>query len=107
MYFLTFINLFGGVGIWGHLDKDIVSKLKKDGKFMELIIDLKNKNGCDFNYRCSTQDIFNICPVKDISLDDFIQLINYPVSCLHSISFGYRYYCNCPVRIYIAKNYEQ
>ena len=73
---------------------------------MKLIKDIRKKNGCDFNYRCLTLDIIKICPVEDIRIDGYVDVINNSVSCQYKIPFGYGFLCKCPARIYIARHLE-
>ena len=59
---------------------------------------------CPKEFSCYTSGLKNLCKVKDIGLESFVAcLIADPLQCKFSIHFGGIYFCQCKLRVYIAK----
>lgn len=80
--------------------------LKKDSKLIELLDEINKKNICNHNFRCISQNNPRLGQVKDIGSKDFVMALDNPLDCNFSVIFQLGYLCSCPVRIYIAKKYE-
>jgi len=51
-----------------------------------------------------TSGFKNLCKAKDIGLESVVAcLINDPLACKFSILFGGIFFCQCKLRVYIAK----
>jgi hypothetical protein len=76
-------------------------KLKLEADFSNEVVN------CDSNYSCLNDGKSCLCEVESVVNDKlfFIKPDN-PVSCNHMTSFGYSYYCNCPVRKEIYRLYN-
>jgi hypothetical protein len=64
---------------------------------------------CPKDFICYTSGFENenMCRVKDIGLDGFVdcsQEAPFIQMCSFSLSFGKNYLCTCPLRIYLVKH---
>jgi hypothetical protein len=59
---------------------------------------------CPKEFSCYTSGLKDLCKAKDIGLDSFVAcLIPDPLQCKFSIHFGGIFFCQCKLRVYIAK----
>ena len=58
------------------------------------------------DHRCISGDISKLCKVKDTGLDSYVVCLEENHKCGNYEEFGGGYFCKCPVRIHIARNYE-
>jgi hypothetical protein len=59
---------------------------------------------CPKDFKCCRSNLSQLCKAKDIGLESFLECLEEnPRDCEFSISYGYSYYCRCPVRVHIAK----
>ena len=60
---------------------------------------------CSKDFECYKSGFENLCKAEDVGMDSYLHCLEEdPVECKFSvILFGDRYYCECPLRIYIAK----
>jgi hypothetical protein len=62
---------------------------------------------CPKDFECYKSGFENLCEMKDIGLDSFLECLDKEASsCTFSVSFGINY-CKCPLRIYIAKELKK
>ena len=60
---------------------------------------------CPKDFKCYKQGFKNLCKAKDVGLESHLECLEeHPYDCPLSVSFGGLYYCDCPLRVYIAKN---
>jgi hypothetical protein len=60
---------------------------------------------CPKEFSCYTSGSKNLCKTRDIGLESFVVcLINDPLTCRFSLQFGGLVFCQCKLRVYIAKN---
>ena len=59
---------------------------------------------CPKEFSCYTSGLKNLCKVRDIGLESFVAcLMADPLQCKFSIYFGGVFFCQCKLRVYIAK----
>jgi hypothetical protein len=59
---------------------------------------------CPKEFACYTSGLKDLCKAKDVGLDSFVAcLIADPLQCKFSIHFGGIFFCQCKLRVYIAK----
>ena len=62
---------------------------------------------CQKDFKCYKGNFENLCKVKDIGMNSYLVCDEEkPRECIFSFSFGYSYFCKCPLRVYIKKNIE-
>jgi len=63
---------------------------------------------CRKDFRCYKSGFEDLCKAKDIGLESHLQCLEEaPFKCPFSVHFGRSYFCNCPLRVYIAKTLEK
>ena len=63
---------------------------------------------CPKDFICYTSEFKSICRAKDIGLESFVAcLATDPLKCKFSIHFGGIFFCQCMLRIYIAKKLKK
>jgi hypothetical protein len=61
---------------------------------------------CPKEFSCYTSGLKNLCPAKDIGLESFVAcLVTDPMGCRFSIQFGGIFFCQCSLRVFIAKKF--
>jgi hypothetical protein len=63
------------------------------------------KSECTKGFKCSTEGFENLCKAEDVGMESYLHCLEeHPLECTFSVGFfGDRYYCECPLRVYIAK----
>jgi len=63
---------------------------------------------CPRDFKCYKSGLENLCKAKDIGIESFLECLEKNTQeCKFSLSFGYSYYCQCPLRRYIAKRLKK
>ena len=63
---------------------------------------------CPKDCMCYKSGFQVLCKAKDMGLESFIACLEpAPSQCACSISYGGLAFCQCPVRVYIAKNFKK
>jgi hypothetical protein len=63
---------------------------------------------CPKDFICYKSEFKKLCRVKDIGMESFLICSkNNLLECRFSIYFGDLYFCQCPLRFYIAKNLKK
>jgi hypothetical protein len=74
---------------------------KEDKKRIEEIIAGMQ---CPKNFKCSKGGFKDLCKATDIGLDNYLDCLEKkPANCPFALSFGLRHFCQCPLRVYLAK----
>jgi hypothetical protein len=59
---------------------------------------------CPKDYVCYTSGREILCRAEDIGLESFLVCLEKnPPECTFSVRFGDVYFCQCPLRVYIAR----
>ena len=80
--------------------------MEKDNerKIREIIDGLK----CPKDFRCYKSGFEYLCKAEDIGQDTFLVCHEKDsAGCKFSVSFGKGHFCKCPLRIYIAKEFNK
>ena len=63
---------------------------------------------CPNDFRCWESGFEALCKARDIGQESFLECLEEnPQECKFSLSFGYSYFCQCPLRVYIAKELKR
>jgi hypothetical protein len=77
------------------MDEEILNKIE------EVIGQMK----CPKGFTCAENGYKSLCKARDIGLESYLECHeDNSGQCKFSVSFGSGYYCQCPLRVYIAKN---
>jgi hypothetical protein len=67
-----------------------------------------NRIQCTKDIKCYESNFENICKAEDIGLPLFLVCLEKKSEvCSFSVSFGSKYYCRCPLRIYAARELKK
>jgi len=70
--------------------------------------ELMSEFTCPKGFQCYQSGFKNLCKAKDIGLESFVAcLMSDPLECKFSLLFGGVFFCTCPIRIYLAKNFKK
>ncbi|MBW2175135.1 MAG: hypothetical protein JRF64_11155 [Deltaproteobacteria bacterium] len=60
---------------------------------------------CSKDFECYESGFETLCKAKDVGMESYLSCLEeHPFECKFLVGFfGDRYYCECPLRIYIAK----
>ena len=71
---------------------------------MTKLEEIVNGIKCPKGFICYKSGYENLCKAEDIGIESFLVCLEQdPVDCKFSISFGDGFFCQCPLRVYIAK----
>ena len=80
-------------------------------------VDLKPERGipdiirnldCPKDFRCYRSAFKDLCKAKDIGTKGFVECLEEkPADCAFSFQLATSHMCECPLRIYIAKNLKK
>jgi hypothetical protein len=63
---------------------------------------------CPKNFKCSRLGLERLCKAKDMGLESHVLCLEEkPNQCKFASPFGGRYFCLCPLRIYIVKKLKK
>jgi hypothetical protein len=63
---------------------------------------------CPKNFRCSEGGFEHLCKATDIGLDNYLNCLEKnPANCPFALSFALRPFCQCPLRVYLAKKLKK
>jgi hypothetical protein len=92
------------------MDKQISKKIKAvadiqvRAKIKEIIGQVK----CPKDFKCAHSGFEKLCVARDCGMDHYLECLeDNPLICKFVIVFGDRYFCQCPLRVYIAKHIEK
>jgi hypothetical protein len=74
----------------------------------EDIEEIINGLKCPKNFRCYTSKFKSLCRAKDVGLKSFVACMDRDsLGCKFAILFGGLCFCQCPLRVYVAKNLQK
>jgi hypothetical protein len=73
------------------------------------LLEIIGSLNCPKDFECYRSGFETLCKAEDVVLDSYLHCLEKdPVECKFSvILFGDRYYCECPLRIYISKKLKK
>jgi hypothetical protein len=73
-------------------------------KIKEIIGDMK----CSKNFTCAEAGFENLCKAKDFGLDRYLECLEeHPRRCKFALPFANGFFCQCPLRVYVAKTLKK
>jgi len=59
---------------------------------------------CPKDFKCANSGFENLCKTQDLGLETFLECLEEdPSNCKFAIFFGDAFFCQCPLRVYLAK----
>ncbi|MHC4196132.1 MAG: hypothetical protein ACYSYU_10205 [Planctomycetota bacterium] len=91
------------------------NEFESRNKCMELAEEQKSKieeicreMSCPNDFQCYQSGFSELCKARDIGMETFIECLEEkPEKKVFSLSFGDKYFCKCPLRVYIAKEFNK
>jgi hypothetical protein len=72
------------------------------------IEDIIGEMQCPKGFKCAHSGFENLCKARDLGLESFLECLeDHPSSCKFSIFFGDSHFCQCPLRVYLAKHLKK
>ena len=63
---------------------------------------------CAKDFICCEANFANVCKAEDIGIESFLKCLEEnPQQCQFALPFGNAYFCQCPLRVYIAKKLKK
>jgi hypothetical protein len=63
---------------------------------------------CPKNFKCADGGFERLCKAEDKGLDNYLVCLEgNPSACSFALSFGFRYFCCCPLRVYLSKELKK
>ncbi len=63
---------------------------------------------CPKNFECAESGFERLCETEDTKLESYLKcLAGNSSGCSFTLSFGYNYYCRCPLRVYLSKELKK
>ncbi len=79
-------------------------KKKHKGELRQILNGLK----CSKDFLCYTSGLEKLCRATDIGLEkSLVCLESNPQDCKFSVRYGGSFFCQCPLRVYIAKKLQK
>ncbi len=73
-------------------------------EYRKKIEELIGQMQCPKDFKCAESGFENLCKARDLGLESYLECLeDNPSRCLFAQSFGNKYYCRCPLRVYLAK----
>ena len=70
----------------------------------EKIQELMGGMQCPKNFKCADSGFESLCRARDFGLDKFLECLEEsPSDCPFALPFGSTHFCQCPLRVYLAK----
>jgi hypothetical protein len=80
------------------LDRQVSKEIKKIIGHMQ----------CPKDFKCASSGFKKLCLARDCGMDHYLECHeDNPFACKFVILFGEQYFCQCPLRVYIAKQLEK
>lgn len=78
--------------------------MKEEQSSKEHLPKLLNGLQCPKDFLCYTSGLEKLCRAEDIGLETFLVCLEKnPPDCRFTVEFGDMYFCQCPLRVYIAR----
>ena len=63
---------------------------------------------CPKDFECAKGGFERLCQAKDFGLEQFLECLeDNPLQCPFAVPFGFDLFCQCPLRVYLAKKLKK
>ena len=67
--------------------------------------EIKKRMQCRKGFQCAESGFTKLCRAKDVGLKRYLLCLEYaPSLCDFALLIDKKYYCSCPLRVYLTKN---
>lgn len=75
---------------------------------LQEINEIKKRMQCSKGFLCAKSGFSNLCRAKDVGLDHHLLCLEYaPSLCDFALLSDRKYFCTCPLRVFLTKNLHQ
>ncbi len=79
-----------------------------EAEIKQRIEELIGQMKCPKDFTCAKEGFTRLCRAKDIGLDTYLECLeDTPRHCKFALSFGKAYFCECPLRVFVAKQLQR
>ena len=92
------------------MDKKVRKKIKEigDKQIRENIVEIIGHMQCPKDFKCANSGFKRLCKARDCGMDHYLECLeDKPLPCKFVIIFGDQYFCQCPLRVYISKQFDK
>lgn len=90
------------------LGNGFIMDIKAGQKSREDIANIMRGMECGKGFKCYKSGFHDLCHAKDIGMESFIECLESRTrECQFSFPFGLSHLCQCPLRIYVEKNFHK
>ncbi len=69
------------------------------------IAEIMGQMDCPKAFKCAKTGFEALCKAEDIGLDSMLKCLEtYPMACKFAVPFGHGHFCQCPLRVFVAKS---
>ena len=69
---------------------------------------IAGETDCPKGFKCCDAGAGKICKARDIGRETVLECLEkYPEECKFAVPFSKAYYCQCPLRVHIAKQIKE
>ena len=77
-------------------------------QILQQVDEIRKRMKCSKGFHCAESGFEKLCQAKDIGLKrHLLCLENASASCDFSLLMDRKYYCACPLRVYLTKNLKK
>ncbi len=63
---------------------------------------------CPKGFKCAESGFEDLCKAKDFGLDNYLECLeDNPSVCSFALPFGNTHFCQCPLRVFLAKKLKK
>jgi hypothetical protein len=66
--------------------------------------EIKGQMECLKDFMCIENNFENLCKAQDFGVNGFVYCLEDNLPCNFALSFGFKRICQCPLRVFIAKD---
>ena len=75
-----------------------------DKETRKKIDEIMSGMSCPRSFKCADSGFENVCKARDRGLRDYLDCLeDNPKNCPFSVPFANGHFCECPLRVYLAK----
>jgi hypothetical protein len=62
---------------------------------------------CPKDFVCYKSGFVNLCKAEDVGCEPYLECLDGSPECMFLLSYASVHYCDCPLRLYIAKKLKK
>lgn len=79
-----------------------------DEEVRRKITEIIGEMECPKGFKCADSGFERFCKARDFGLENYLECLeDNPRNCRFALPFGEGYFCQCPLRVYLAKKLKK